>query len=205
MTLRFSPRWRVAKIKVICGGSALEHGARRIVDSVLPRPDARTVGPATQGLRRARKQICVPGLRIAIVNNYRNHHGRSVHQPCISNSRRNLERNHGLLCAAHEASVSFMHLRAELLLHHNRKSPSPSSESGNVTTLTNTTSHAFHSRSITISNQILCLASHSLPPTTPIWLTSPTPLGHAEHETLLYCSLSGAILNIVTRPAEAVI
>jgi hypothetical protein len=111
------------KKKIICGGSALELGARRIVDSVLPRPDARTVGPATQGLQRARKQIGVPGLRIATVNNYRNHHGHRVHRPCISNSRRNLERNHGLLCATHEASVSLMHLRAELLLHHhhNRK------------------------------------------------------------------------------------
>lgn len=123
--------------------------------------------------------------------------GRSVHRPCFSNSRRNLEQNHSLLCAAHEASASLMHLSAEhtLLLHHNRKTLYQVPKADYYCPWLSTTGHAFHPpQVITMSNQTLCPASHSLPPTTCIRLTStnasaPIPKCSATPNTRPFCSV----------------
>src|ERR1700722_8068864 len=74
-------------LHVCCGGKkksssagdprlGMEPGG--IIDSVLPRPDARTVGLCCPG-----SATCEKTDRRARRNNHRNHHGRSVHRPCI--------------------------------------------------------------------------------------------------------------------------
>lgn len=111
----------------------------------------------------------MPCLRNRNRHNHRNHHGRSVHRPCFSNSRRNLEGNHSLLCAAHEASVSLLHLRAKhtLLLHHNRKTLYQVPKTELLLPLASTTGHAFQPQGHhDEQSNTMPPASHSLQPTT---------------------------------------
>jgi hypothetical protein len=114
-----------------CGGSALEHGARRIVDgrwqvrltSVLARPGRENCRPVAQGSATCKKQTGMPGLRITIIaiiaapalcpstvlSEFSSKFGNEIRTLCVRRPR-GLGMSHAPERRAHTP-----------LLHHNRK------------------------------------------------------------------------------------